>query len=309
MGMSLRSAGSTFRCGMSLPRPRTQASHQGAKGRCVNSCNSRSTALGTSGPSKTISCRACSGSRFRASSRSALLLSTLRWYSNSASRSWSLSHSCALVPQTGARNSFSRRFISVTLLSGWRWLELASAGRGTSGLWKIVTNLSPTFGMRPEGPSMAFQSTRSSTLLHTPSLRLHVVRKMCRLYLARGTWNTTAPALTKTGSPSLVAFQPVPSARTLTSAAGSTGSLGSPTSAASGATPSSPWSSSTSPPTARIQPKRSSCRTWPLRCGGCLPDFFPLPPGLPLDFPFWGAAAWDAVFQAAFFSFLACLPS
>ena len=117
IGKSLYSGGSTLRCGKSLPRPLTQLSHHGAYGRCVSSWSSRSTCDGGSGPTISIGWRARSGFLLRSSSRRALWASTLLWYSSSASRSWSLAQSCALVPQIGADRCRNLFRMSEALLS------------------------------------------------------------------------------------------------------------------------------------------------------------------------------------------------
>ena len=225
IGKSLFSGGSTLRCGKSLPRPLTQLSHHGAYGRCVSSWSSRSTCDGGSGPTISIGWRARSGFLCRA-----LWASTLLWYSSSASLSWSRAQSCALVPQTGADRCRNLFRMSEALLSSVSWPGGTSAGCGTEGLWKIVTIRSPTAGISADASSSWDQSTRSSTLIHWLSFLTQVVLRRYRERCGFGTWDTTAPCLTRTGSPPGVNPHPVFSDSLATSASGRADSAGTATS-------------------------------------------------------------------------------
>ena len=297
--MSLRSGGSTLRCGRSRPRPRTQDSHQGAYGRCVSSWSSRSATEGASGPASTIGWRAPSGSLLRSSSLRCFWASTLRWYSTSASLSWSRSQSCALVPQMGALSCLSLALRSPTLLSAVRWPGDESTGSGRAViLWNTVTTQSPTSRIRLEGSSRWRHSTRSSHLTHWPSRLIQVVRSLWRENLGAGVWNTVLPRLTRTGSPSCVFSHPVFALNRSISAAGSSSASGGST-----ATGSAAWGSSASAsswPTTQIQPNCSSWRT--AASSRDLADLpFPLDFALPLPFGLgWPLPLSACSFKAAF---------
>ena len=100
---------------MSLPRPRTQASHQGAKGRMRQlvqltfNCTRH-----VSGPSRDHRLPSpVPGPQVQ--SFFPLCLAPFPHFGGILTQLLSpevVSHNCALVPQTGACNSFSRRFIS-----------------------------------------------------------------------------------------------------------------------------------------------------------------------------------------------------